>query len=119
MKEVDIKVRTFQFAVGVVKFCKLLIEGEKEFILSKQLLRSATSIGANVREARNAESKADFIHKMSIVQKETSETIYWLELIRETEINITDKIEPFVKEANELLKIIRTIILNTKRNLNK
>lgn len=117
MKEVDIKTRTFQFAVDNVKFCKILTEEKKEYILSKQLLRSSTSIGANVKEARNAESKADFIHKMGIAQKEAGETIYWLELISETETNINNYIEPLLKEANVLLKIIRTIILNTKQNL--
>lgn len=117
MKENDIKGRTFQFAVHIVKFCKLLIKDKNEYVLSKQLLRSGTSIGANVKEAQNAESKADFIHKMGIAQKETDETIYWLQLIHETESSINDKTDSLIKEANELLKIIRTIILNTKQNL--
>jgi four helix bundle protein len=116
-KERDIVNRTFNYSVTVVKFCKKLESGNKEFILSKQLLRSATSVGANIREAQNAESKMDFIHKMGIAQKEMDESIYWIDLITATEkINIA-LIEPIRNESIELLKIIRTIILNTKKNL--
>ena len=116
----SISQRTFNYAFEIIKFCKILKE-EKEYILYKQLLRSGTSIGANVREAQNAESKPDFIHKMGIAQKETDETIYWLELSKLTlnDESLTDNINSLIKEANELLKIIRTIILNTKQNLKK
>ena len=116
----SISQRTFNFAFDIIKFCKTLKE-EKEYILYKQLLRSGTSIGANVREAQNAESKPDFIHKMGIAQKETDETIYWLELSKLTlsDVTLADKIDTLLKEANELLKIIRTIILNTKQNIKK
>lgn len=112
----DIKERTFGFAVEVVKFCKVLMEERREFVLSKQLMRAAVSVGANVREAQNAESTADFIHKMSIAQKEIDETIYWLELLRATENEMDVRIAPFYTEANELLKIIRLIIITTKQN---
>jgi len=84
--------------------------------LSKQLLRSGTSIGANIREANNGFSKKDFVFKMSIAQKEADETIYWLEIINEIESN-NDKINYLIKEANELLKIIRSISINAKKNL--
>ncbi len=78
-----IKEKSFAFAIRIVKLYKHLTqrEKEKEFVLSKQLLRSGTSVGANVREATNAESTADFIHKLSIAQKECDETCYWLELL--------------------------------------
>ena len=72
-----IKDKSFKFAVRIVNFHKILIE-RKEYVMSKQILRSGTSIGANIREAQNAQSDADFIHKLSISQKETDETLYWL-----------------------------------------
>src|ERR1044072_5761902 len=80
-----IQEKSFLFALRVVKLYKHLKTDKKEFVLSKQLLRSGTSIGANIREAKNAESTADFIHKLSIAQKETDETLYWLELLYKSE----------------------------------
>ena len=80
-----IKEKSFRFAVRVVMLYKYLKNEKKEYILSKQLMRSGTSIGANVRESQNAESKADFIHKLAIAQKEADETLYWLELLKETD----------------------------------
>jgi len=77
--------KSFAFAVRIVSLYKYLCADKKEFVLSKQLLRSGTSIGANVREAVNAESKKDFIHKLAIAQKECDESIYWLELLVETD----------------------------------
>ena len=79
-----IKTKSFNFALRIVKLFQFLNQEKKEFVLSKQLLRSGTSIDANIREAQNAESKANFIHKLSIAQKETDETLYWLELLKET-----------------------------------
>lgn len=76
--------KTFSFALRIINIFKYLHTEKKEFILSKQLLRSGTSIGANVREAYNAESKNDFIHKLAISQKETDESMYWLELLKES-----------------------------------
>jgi four helix bundle protein len=84
MKENIIITKSFQFAIKIVKQYKMLCEIKREYVLSKQMLRSGTSIGANVREAHNAESKMDFIHKMAIAQKEASEVIYWIELLYET-----------------------------------
>ena len=75
-----LKKKSFEFAIRIVNLYKLLILDRKEFVLSKQLLRSGNSIGANVREGLNAQSKAAFIHKLSISQKECDETLYWLEL---------------------------------------
>ena len=74
---------TFSFALDIISFTEVL-EEKRKYILAKQLLKSGTSIGANVREAQNGESKADFIHKMKIALKETDETIYWLELIKQS-----------------------------------
>mgnify|MGYP000869971896 FL=1 len=83
MKENVIKEKSFLFAIEIVSLYKILVE-RKEFVLSKQLLRSGTSIGANVRESEHAQSKADFIHKLSIALKEANETEYWLDLLYET-----------------------------------
>ena len=85
MSESIIKNKSFALAVRGVSFYKYLVSEKKEFIMSKQFLRSITSVGANVREAINAQSKADFIRKLSILQKEYDEAMYWLELLKETE----------------------------------
>ena len=81
MSESIIKKKSFELAVLGVEFYKNLISDKREFVMSKQFLRSITSVGANVREAINAQSKPDFIHKLSISQKECDETMYWLELL--------------------------------------
>jgi four helix bundle protein len=83
------------------------------------MLRSGTSIGANVREAHNAESKMDFIHKMGIAQKEASEVLYWIELLHETEYLSKEEYTILSNDATELIKIIKSIILTTKQNLLK
>ena len=115
IKPEPIKERSFRFAVEIVKYCidlKLL----KHFEIANQLIKSGTSIGANIREANNGFSKKDFVFKMSIAQKETDETIYWLEIINEIESN-NEKTTSLIKEANELLKIIRSISINAKKNM--
>jgi four helix bundle protein len=109
-----IKEKSFLFAIRIIKLYQYLCEVKKEFILSKQLLRSGTAIGALIRESQNAESKADFIHKLSIAQKECDETIYWLELLKETNYLNEREFENICKEADELLKIIRSVIITTK-----
>jgi four helix bundle protein len=81
MKESTIKIKSFKFALRIVKLYQYIRSEKKEFVLSKQLLRSGTSIGAMIREAEQAESTADFIHKLSIAQKEANETDYWIELL--------------------------------------
>ena len=116
MKENVIKQKSFKFAVRIVNLYKTLTADRKEFVMSKQLLRSGTSIGANVREAQNAESKADFVHKLRISQKEADETLYWLELLKETEYLDKDEFDSMHHDGNELLKILRTIIINAKKN---
>ncbi len=115
MSESIVKTKSFAFAVRTVKLYKFLSTQHKEFVLSKQLLRSGTSVGANVRESQNAQSKADFVHKLAIAQKECDESLYWLELLKETDYLNTDEFESLHFDANELLKIIRSIILTTKQ----
>jgi four helix bundle protein len=83
--------------------------------MSKQLLRSGTSIGANVREAKNAQSKADFIHKLSISQKEADETLYWLELLQATDYINKEEFNSINNDGTEVLKLIKSIIISTKR----
>ena len=112
-----LKKKSFEFAIRIVNLYKLLASDRKEFVLSKQLLRSGTSIGANVREGLNAQSKADFIHKLSISQKECDESLYWLELLKETNYITESEFFSMNTDATKLLKIIRSIILTTRQRL--
>lgn len=119
MGESIVKTKSFEFAVKIVNSYKLLNSERKEFVMSKQMLRSGTSVGANIREAQNAQSTADFIHKFSIAQKECDETLYWLELLKETNYFNESEFSSLYKDATELLKIIRSIILTTKQKTHK
>lgn len=114
MKENVIKEKTFAFAVRIVKLYNYLKEQHQEYVISKQLLRSGTAIGALVREAQNAESKADFVHKMGITQKECDETRYWIELLAAVDLLTQAQYHDIHQAATELLKIIRAIILSVK-----
>ena len=118
MKENIVKNKSFGFAVRIVRLYNYLCEQKKEFVLSKQLLRSATSVGATVRESEHAESKLDFKHKMAIAQKEINETIYWLELLKETNYLTNEQFESVNADAVELIKLITSIIKTTKTNIN-
>lgn len=111
-----IKNKSFTFSIEIIKLYRFLIEIQKEYILSKQLLRSGTAIGALVREAQNAESTKDFIHKLAIAQKECDETIYWLELLKETDYISVFEFDAIHQKAIELLKMIRSAIMTTKKN---
>ncbi len=117
MKENILKRKSFDFAVRIVNLFKFLKDDKKEFILSKQILRSGTSVGAMVRESEHAQSKADFIHKLSIAQKEINETIYWLELLNATDYLTIQQFESLNQDAVELIKLITSIIKTTKTNL--
>ncbi len=116
MKENVVKDKSYSFAIQIIELYKILIE-KKEFVLSKQLLRSGTSVGALIQEAEHAESKKDFIHKLSISLKEANETTYWLNLLFDT--NYINKLE-FDKINNlniELIRILVSIIKSSKNNL--
>ena len=104
--------KSFQFALKIVSYCDLLEENRK-YVISRQLLRSGTSIGANVREAQNAESKDDFIHKLKIAAKEAEETEYWLLICKNSPSYPDD--ESLLTEIQELIKIISKIIITSKR----
>ena len=107
--------KSFAFALAVVELYKVLSKDSKEFVMSKQLLRSGTSVGANIREAQNAQSKADFIHKLAISQKECDESCYWLELLVKAKYIEENKYDELHKQATSILKIIRSSILTTKQ----
>jgi four helix bundle protein len=118
MKENVIKNKSFVFAVRIVKLYQYLCEQKKEFVLSKQLLRSGTSVGAMVREAEHAETKNDFKHKMGIAQNEINETIYWLELLKETDYLTNEQFESINSDAVEIIKLITAILKSAKSNIN-
>lgn len=118
MRENIIKVKSFSFAVRIVKLHQYLCENKKEFILSKQLMRSGTSVGAMVRESEHAESKNDFKHKMAVAQKEINETIYWLELLKKTDYLTVEEFESINSDAIEIIKLLTTIIKSIKSNQN-
>ena len=102
------------FAVRIVKMYQHLSRENNEYVLSKQVLRSGTSIGANVKEAIRAQSKPDFIAKMQIALKEASETEYWIELLTETEYISEKQAESLLADCQELLKLLTTIIKSAK-----
>ena len=112
-KQNIIKEKSFLFAIEIVALYKVLAE-RKEFVLSKQLLRSGTSIGANIRESEHAQSKADFIHKLSIALKEANETEYWLDLLYETKYVSESEFELIKPKIIEILKILVSIINTSK-----
>ncbi len=109
-----IKDSSFLFAKRIIKLYQYITESKKEFVISKQLLRSGTAVGALVREAQNAESRADFIHKLGIAQKECDESLYWLELLYESGYLIEKEFTSIQQEATDLLKMIRSAIITTK-----
>lgn len=111
----DICERTFDFSVRIVKLCRFLDEqAGVSRTLSKQLIRSGTSIGANVEEAQGGQSRADFLSKISIACKEARETLYWLKLLEATEAVPDDRLKEIRTEANELVGILTAIIKSTK-----
>lgn len=109
-----IKEKSFAFSIRVVRVYKFLIAEHKEYVMSKQLLRSGTAIGALYREAEQAESKADFIHKMAIAQKECNEVMYWLELLAVTDYLEKEVFESLYMDAKELIKLITSILKTSK-----
>ena len=111
----QIKGNSYLFAVRIIKLYKYLTEKKKEFVISKQLLRSGTAVGALVRESQNAESKLDFIHKLAIAQKECDESIYWLELLKDTEFITEKQFSSVNDDAMSLLKMIKSAIITTKQ----
>lgn len=110
-----LKEKSFLFALQTIKLYQFLSDDKREFVLSKQLLRSGTSIGANIREAQNAESPKDFIHKLHIAQKECDESLYWLELLHQSGYISNEVFEEHHFKATEIFKMLKSSILTTKQ----
>ena len=109
--------KTYQFAINAIEVYKNLVGNKREFILSKQFLRSATSIGANVEEAIGAQSKKDFIAKLSISYKEAREVNYWIRLLRDSNFLETNNANELLHDSEEILRIL-TAILKSSKNKN-
>ena len=114
MKESILKNKSKAFALRIIKMYKYLCEDKNEYVLSKQVLRSGTSIGANIAEAFYAQSDADFIAKLYISRKEAGETIYWIELLQEATYLETDVAQSILADCDELLKILTSSIKTMK-----
>ena len=110
--------KTYSFALRIIRAYKYLSE-KNEYVLSKQLLRSGTSIGANCREATYAQSKLDFINKLSIALKETNETIYWIELLHDSGYITDDSFDSIHKDSVEIMKLLISIIKTSKSQITK
>ena len=110
-----IKKKSYEFALRIVRLYKFLL-GKSEFILSKQLIRAGTSIGANVEEALAGQSRKDFLAKMSIASKEARECNYWLRIIRDGKFIEEDKLKDLIDESDELIKILTSIVKTTSQS---
>ena len=106
---------SFDFAIAIVQLYKQLVE-QKEFVISKQLLRSATSVGANVEEANAAQTKKDFVAKMSIASKEAREAKYWLRLLNKSQLVILDY-SPYLESVEHIINILTKIVKTSQENL--
>ncbi len=114
MKENTIKQKSFEFALRIVNLSKHLVDEKREFVISKQLIRCGTAIGALVREAEQAESRKDFIHKLSISLKEANETEYWLELLHMSDYLNEKEFSSILSDLKQLLKLLTAIIKTSK-----
>ncbi len=108
--------KSYAFALRIVKLQKYLIAEQKEFVLSKQILRSGTAIGALVREAEFGQSKADFIHKLSIALKEANETKYWLMLLKDSGYITPKMYDTLIPDVDELLRLLISSVKTAKKN---
>ena len=115
----NVEHKSFLFAVRIVKLARYLQEEKKEYILSKQLIRAGTSIGANIVESQQAQSRADFISKLSIALKEAAETNYWLRLLNATDYLSESEFSSIIADCKELEKILTSIIKTTRNQPNK
>jgi len=119
MKDSIVNKKSYLFSIRIVKLYRFLIENKKEFVLSKQALRSGTSVGAIIREAEQAESTADFIHKLSISLKEAKETEYWLSILKDTDYIDKPMFDSITKDCDEVISLLTRIIKKTKANQKK
>ena len=109
--------KSYDLAVRMIKLYQHLTDKKREFILSKQIIRAGTSVAANIREAYNGESSKDFIHKLSISQKECSETKLWLELLKDTDYLTEKQFKSIYSDTDEVYRILTSIILTKKQNM--
>jgi four helix bundle protein len=114
MKDNLVRDKSYQFALRVVSLYRVLIEQKKEFVLSKQMVRAGTSIGANVEEATAGQSRADFLSKMSIASKEARECHYWLRLLRDAGYVTEQEAQPILEEVSSLVRILTSIVKSTR-----
>lgn len=117
MKKNIVAEKSIAFAIRIVKAYKFLITEHKEYVLSKQLLKSGTAIGALVRESEHAESKADFVHKMSIALKEANETDYWLFILKEADYLNENEYGSIRNDCDELIRLLVSIVKTTKKSI--
>ena len=117
MSENIVQVKSFSFSLRIIKLYQFMNSVQKETILSKQILRSGTSIGANIEEAIGGQSKKDFISKLSISYKEARETHYWLRLLKDSDLIENKLAYSLLINCEELLKLLTTILNSTKRNV--
>jgi four helix bundle protein len=115
-KDNVIKNKSYKFALRIIKLYKYLCDEKKEYVLSKQLLRSGTSIGANVEEAIGGISKKDFINKIYTVYKESRETLYWINLIKDSDYITSEAAESMLRDCEELIKLSGKIISSSKKS---
>ena len=111
-----LRTKSFAFAIRIVRLFQFLQSIKKEYVLAKQLLRCGTSVGSMIREAEHAESKADFIHKMAVAQKEINEVLYWLELLTSTDYLTQEQFDSMSTDAIEILKMLTSTIKTAKNN---
>ncbi|MEX0719602.1 MAG: four helix bundle protein [Balneolaceae bacterium] len=109
-----IQEKSFNFALSIIELYKILVQ-RKEYVISKQILRSATSIGANIEEATAAQSKKDFAYKMSISSKEARETRYWLKLLDKSQLVEMDYSQ-YLKDSTEIIRILTSIVKTSQKN---
>ena len=115
-QEGPLQQKSYRFAVEIVLFCKDMVENQREYVLSKQLMKSGTSIGANIEESQHAQSKDDFISKLSISLKEAYESRFWIRLLHETGYLLKEKFDSFFNQVNEIISMLVASINTAKRN---
>ena len=115
MKDGVLKDKTKRFAIRIIRFVEYLRDEKKETVLSRQILRSGTSIGANVRESWNAQSKLDFVNKLSIALKEADETAYWLELFAESGVISSEQFKSLYSDVNEIIALLTASVKTAKK----
>ena len=119
MKENIVKEKSYTFALRIVKLVQIITAEQKEFVLSKQLLKSGTAIGALIREAEHGQSRADFVSKMNIALKEANETDYWLSLLKDSGYITPEWYDSISKDAKELVKLLASIVKTIKTDKTK